>query len=165
MLQNSVNLRYYQDDAVNVFTVGGCKNGIIVCPTGSGKSIVISEIAKRLNDTNVLVLQPSKEILEQNFTKYSAYSNDASIYSASLNKKELNRVTFATIGSVIKLPNSILREFKVIVVDECHLVGQYGQYAELINIIKPDILIGLTATPYRNNSKFGGIKYNSKFGT
>ena len=159
MLQSSVNLRYYQDDAVNVFTVGGCKNGIIVCPTGAGKSIVISELAKRLNDTNVLVLQPSKEILEQNFTKYSAYSNDASIYSASLNKRELNRVTFATIGSVIKLPNSILREFKVIVVDECHLVGQYGQYAELINIIKPDILIGLTATPYRNNSKFGGIKY------
>lgn len=159
MLQSPVNLRYYQDDAVNVFTVGGCKNGIIVCPTGAGKSIVISELAKRLNDKNVLVLQPSKEILEQNFTKYSAYSNDASIYSASLNKKELNRVTFATIGSVIKLPNSILREFKVIVVDECHLVGQYGQYAELINIIKPDILIGLTATPYRNNSKFGGIKY------
>ena len=65
MLQSQVNLRYYQDDAVNVFTVGGCKNGIIVCPTGAGKSIVISELAKRLNNTNVLVLQPRKEILEQ----------------------------------------------------------------------------------------------------
>lgn len=159
MLQSSVSLRYYQDDAVNVFTVGGCKNGIIVCPTGAGKSIIISELAKRLNDKNVLVLQPSKEILEQNFTKYSTYSSDSSIYSASLNKRDLNRVTFATIGSVIKLPNSILMEFKVIVVDECHLVGQYGQYAELISLIEPDILIGLTATPYRNNSKFGGIKY------
>ena len=40
----------------------------MVLPTGSGKSLVIAEIANRLND-HVLIFQPSKEILEQNFFK------------------------------------------------------------------------------------------------
>ena len=62
-------LRDYQrqavDVAVNFFQTGNKKNGIIVLPTGAGKSLVIANIAYRL-DAPVLIFQPSKEILEQN---------------------------------------------------------------------------------------------------
>ena len=42
---------------------------IIVAPTAFGKSIVIAHIAKGVGE-KVLVIQPSKELLEQNYEKF-----------------------------------------------------------------------------------------------
>ena len=62
-------LRDYQqkasDAAVSFFNNRAKKtNVIMVLPTGSGKSLIIADIAARL-DGHTLVFQPSKEILEQ----------------------------------------------------------------------------------------------------
>lgn len=70
-------LRDYQqkasDAAVSFFNNRAKKtNAIMVLPTGSGKSLIIADIAARL-DGHTLVFQPSKEILEQNF-KNSAHT-------------------------------------------------------------------------------------------
>ena len=65
-------LRSYQkaasDSVVNAFTCGQGENGIVILPTGAGKSLVIADIASKI-DAPLLVFQPSKEILEQNFAK------------------------------------------------------------------------------------------------
>ena len=97
-------LRDYQKESVNAavrfFENGYRRNGIIVLPTGAGKSLVIANIAYRL-DAPVLVFQPSKEILEQNYAKLCAYGEmNAGIFSASFNRREVRKITFATIGSV-----------------------------------------------------------------
>jgi len=60
---------------------------IIVAPTAFGKSIVIAEIAHRLGE-KILVIQPSKELLEQNYNKFINLGGKASIYSASMNEKD-----------------------------------------------------------------------------
>ena len=70
-------LRDYQqqasDKAVEFFNDNKKKhNAIMVLPTGSGKSLIIADIASRL-DGHTLVFQPSKEILEQNFKKLCSY--------------------------------------------------------------------------------------------
>lgn len=61
-------LRDYQksasDAAVSVFKSKEKKNYVIVLPTGAGKSLVIANIAARI-DGPLIVFQPSKEILEQ----------------------------------------------------------------------------------------------------
>ena len=59
-------LRDYQqqasDSAVTFFNNKTKKtNAIMVLPTGSGKSLIIADIASRL-DRHTLVFQPSKEI-------------------------------------------------------------------------------------------------------
>lgn len=145
-------LRDYQkqasDAAVRALIRQKDKNGIIVLPTGAGKSLVIADIAARL-DSPLLVFQPSKEILEQNYTKLCSYGIiDCGIYSASVGCKDINRITFATIGSVMNHLEDF-DCFKNIVVDECHFVnskaGQYKQFIEAKN----RRVIGLTATPYR----------------
>lgn len=98
-------LRDYQREAVDAaarfFSSGSKKNGLIVLPTGSGKSLVIANIALRLN-APVLIFQPSKEILEQNYEKLCSYGvlTDVGIFSASFNRKQVSTITFATIGSV-----------------------------------------------------------------
>ena len=119
-------LRDYQqecsDRAVNFFRSKIKSNGLLVVPTGAGKSLIIAEIASRLND-NVLVFQPSKEILDQNFNKLRSYGvEDCSIYSASFRSKKISRITFATIGSV-KSHMEDFNHFRYIIVDECHLVN------------------------------------------
>lgn len=152
-------LREYQDKAVNIsvsnFTNYKCPF-IVVAPTGSGKSLIIANIAKQLE--NVLILQPSKEILESNYAKMVAYhcSDDVKIYSASMKSKEIGRFTYATIGSIYRKPE-LFKHFKYVIVDECHLVnpkGLKGMYNTFFNAIGNPKIMGLTATPYRLVQRF-----------
>ena len=153
-------LRDYQkeasDRAIEFFNSDRKSNAIMVLPTGSGKSLVIADIAHRLNEP-VLIFQPSKEILEQNYDKLKNYGIlDCSIYSASFNSKNISRITFAMIGSVIN-HSEFFGHFKYIIIDECHLVNSKGgMYNKFINSSEYRVL-GLTATPYRlSTDGFGG---------
>lgn len=148
-------LRFYQqqasDAAVNFFLSPTNANAIVVLPTGSGKSLVIADIANRLPG-HTLVFQPSKEILEQNYQKLCSYGVlDCSVYSASFNSKQISRITFATIGSVKNHPD-LFSHFKNVIVDECHLINpKQGMYKDFLETLKCKVL-GLTATPYRLHS-------------
>ena len=97
-------LRKYQEESINhsvdfLKSESQKNSGLVILPTGSGKSVVIAKILEPLEGKTV-VLQPSKEILEQNYDKFSNYGK-ASIYSASAGEKRIDKVTFCTIGSVI----------------------------------------------------------------
>jgi len=143
--------RYYQSDSINVginfLQEKTDENGILILPTGSGKSIVIAGIIAPL-EGKTIVLQPSKEILEQNYEKYSKYGK-ASIYSASAGEKRIDKVTFCTIGSIINKKH-LFTGTKNILIDECHLVNsESGMYQEFIKYFPDANVLGLTATPYR----------------
>ena len=145
-------LRTYQklasDAAVTAFNGKKDENGLLILPTGAGKSLVIADIASRL-DGPLLVFQPSKEILEQNFAKLQSYGSwDCGVYSASVGRKDINRITFATIGSVMNHMEDFAH-FRNILVDECHYVNsKEGQYKQFFDAESRRV-IGLTATPYR----------------
>ena len=129
----------------------------MVLPTGAGKSLVIADIASRI-EGHTLVFQPSKEILEQNYKKLCSYGIlECSVYSASFNSKSITRITFATIGSVIN-HQELFRHFRNVIIDECHLVNpKEGMYSTFLSKLKCKV-IGLTATPYRlSSSSFGSM--------
>lgn len=153
------NLRYYQkeasDAAVKLFNGKTDKNGLIIIPTGGGKSLILADIASRLEGP-LLVFQPSKEILQQNFAKLQSYGIiDCGCYSASVGRKDINRITFATIGSVMNNMR-YFDCFKNIIVDEAHYVNsKAGQYKKFIEA-KNRQVVGLTATPYRLDKCAGG---------
>jgi DNA repair protein RadD len=127
---------------------------IIVAPTAFGKSIVIASIATQVND-NLLILQPSKELLEQNYNKFSLLGGSAEIYSASFNRKNIGSVTYATIGS-IKSIGAKFKElgFTKMIIDEAHLyprnsdsmLGKFLKESEITHVL------GLTATPLKLQS-------------
>ena len=144
-------VRYLENKAV---TKGA---GLIVLPTGSGKSLVIADIVNRLDD-HVLILQPSKEILEQNFQKLVSYGHIfCSIYSASCGQKRISKATFATIGSVYKKPEAF-KHFQYVIVDEAHLVNESpdSMYMQFFKALGGVRCVGLTATPYRLYSTSDG---------
>lgn len=147
-------LRPYQQEAVDrgvgYLTQPDFKgrNGLIVIPTGAGKSLVIAGMATKLNEP-VLVFQPSKEILEQNAEKLRGYGYYPGIWSASLGQKRLGLITLATIGSVIRDAEAF-RQFRYVLIDECHLVNaKGGMYKQFLDVLAHARVIGLTATPYR----------------
>lgn len=145
------------DAAVTFFKSKEKYNALEILPTGSGKSVVIANIAKQL-EGKTIVFQPSKEILEQNFMKFISYGFRAGIYSASAGHKHIDHITFATIGSVIKKVH-LFRDVKHIIIDECHLVNaKDGMYRDFIKALPDAKVLGLTATPYRLSTDFEGAQ-------
>ena len=169
-------LRDYQQEAVSATIKHFRKSNesaVIVLPTGSGKSLVIAELA-RLAKRKILVLTHVKELVEQNHQKFESYGLTAGIYSAGLNKKEnQHQVTFASIQSAARNLADFEHEYSLIIIDECHRVNidmaeraavlddtkvdetssaqnQYQIIIQQLTQTNPELkLLGLTATPYR----------------
>ncbi len=151
-------LRPYQQEAVDATIRHFQKQrdaGLIVLPTGAGKSLVIAELA-RIAKGRVLVLAHVKELVEQNHAKYRSYDLEAGIYSAGLARKDKSeKVIFGSIQSVARADADFFRSFSLLVIDECHrvCVDANTQYAQVITKLKsanPALcILGLTATPYR----------------
>lgn len=122
--------------------------GIVVQGTGFGKSLIISELAHRLKQP-LVQLCPSKELLAQNYAKYVSYGEEAAIYSASLGRREVGPVTFATIGSIINDTEPFKEAgVKLLIVDECHIASsKSNQTYDFCRKVGITHVIGLTATP------------------
>jgi DNA repair protein RadD len=163
-----VKLRANQIEPVTVgvefFKLPKMAPSIIVAPTAFGKSIVIAHIAKGIGE-KVLVLQPSKELLEQNYNKFIFFGGSASIYSASMGQKELGDITYATIGSIINIAHKF-REMGVskIIIDECDRYPREksGQLRRFVDGMKATHILGLTATPLKLQSNMGDTGPYSK---
>ncbi len=149
---------------VEFFKLPKMAPSIIVAPTAFGKSIVIAHIAKGIGE-KVLVLQPSKELLEQNYNKFIFFGGSASIYSASMGQKELGDITYATIGSIINIAHKF-REMGVskIIIDECDRYPREksGQLRRFVDGMKATHILGLTATPLKLQSNMGDTGPYSK---
>lgn len=147
-------LRPYQSQAISKLLWSQKLEGADLCilPTGAGKSIVIAELAHKLSEP-ILILQPTKEILEQNLSKMETYVDKEKIgvYSASMNRKDFGFITFATIQSIYKKPK-LFAHFKIVIIDECHLVNPKnldGMYTRFFREIGEPKIYGMSATPYR----------------
>lgn len=142
-----------------------CKE-LVISPTAGGKSIYVAETVKRV-DAPIVVLQPSKELLLQNYQKFVKVGGTASICCASLKVKtikgveytrlengdlvgcrEISKVTYATVGTVKKYAKE-LKKLGVTkaIIDEAHLSTKAGsQVRKLFKEIGITHVVGLTAT-------------------
>ena len=142
------------DKAISFFKERKPKPSLIVLPTAWGKSILTAFVAKHTND-RLIVLQPSKELLEQNYKKYMHLCNgfaNVGIYSASFGRKDIAQVTYATIGS-IKAIGAKFKElgFTKILIDEAHLYPREAD-SMLGTFLKDSGIthvLGITATPVK----------------
>lgn len=158
-----MQLRPYQQaavDAVYEHLRSKETNPCVVLPTGTGKSLVLAQIAKDAVEKwngRVLILAHVKELLEQNADKIRKLCPELKIgiYSAGLRSRDTTeQVIVAGIQSVYNKACE-LDAFDLVVVDEAHAIssegdGVYRTFLSDMKVINPHVrVIGLTATPFR----------------
>jgi DNA repair protein RadD len=157
-----MELRWYQQEAVEAVYNHLCTqagNPIVCLPTGSGKSLVIAELARRaITDFGgrVLVLQHRKELISQNADKVrKLISIPVGEYSAGLRRYATKEdIVLCGIQSVYNKA-SLFDVRNLILIDEAHLCSpsdesMYQTFLNDMRTINPTIrFVGLTATPYR----------------
>lgn len=127
----------------------GHKGVLIVSPPGSGKSIVIAEIARLAtkNGKQILFTVNRKELVSQiknSFIKQGV---------------NLSNCTIMTVGKVANRLEKIPKP-DLIIIDEAHHT-RAKSYEKIINYFKDVPLLGFTATPWRMNGKGFNDLYSS----
>ena len=134
------------------------KPGLVVIPTGGGKSWCIADLIDKMGSPATLVLQPTRELLKQNYSKFTGpeIGGKASMYSASMNTKEVGNVTYATPMS-LKGKAELFQHVELVIFDEAHLkttprksgkrINRGQVYRFLSKLPKTVKVVGFTATP------------------
>ena len=129
--------------------------GVIVAPSGSGKTIMGLELIARRKQP-ALILAHRKQILDQWIDRIQAFLGIAKTHIGQYSgtKKKIGKQitvgllqSLARKGDISELQNS----FGTIIVDECHHIPA-STFREIISQLNPKYLYGLTATPKRKHN-------------
>ena len=138
---------------------------LMVLPVAWGKSILVAQLAAE-TEGNLICLQPSMELLVQNVSKYEELVGEApAIYSASVKKKEMGRVVYATLGS-IKTMGCLFKDlgYTKMIIDEAdrYSRSESGMLSNFLSSSGINHVLGMTATPFKlNTSSMNMVKYST----
>lgn len=147
-LINQIILMPEQQQAVQ--TILQSDIGVLQAPTGFGKTLVAMNVMVARN-TNTLILVHNKALLkqwQQRLTSYLAPLND--------NQKQrfLANVEIATYQGLVDKTSYTVKplafDYGQVIIDECHHVSA-PNYMQILNEIAPKYVLGLTATPERQD--------------
>ncbi len=161
-LSSDFRLRSYQMEALKAWTKSN-RRGVLVLPTGAGKTIIALKAIQLLN-VQTLVVVPTLDLMEQwRSLLTESFKVEVGIYGGG--DEILKALTVSTYDSAYIRGEQLGNRFKFIVFDEVHHLPapSYSQIAEMY--IAP-YRMGLTATPEREDGRHeelprlvGGIVY------
>lgn len=148
-----MQLREYQKEALD--TILREKRGIIVLPTGAGKTLIgvalLKYLQQQYDEVEYYVLVPTLALVKQWYTvlmknHVSFVLGNVMTYASfiSLSKRTSHILGQRTILSYAKTKAS---HVTVIIVDEAHHAHISAKLWEAISKANPDYLVGFTATP------------------
>lgn len=134
----------------------GERRAVIVSATGTGKTILSALDVRAVDPKRMLFVVHREQILDRAIEEFSrvldAPSDDFGKFVGT--KRELDRkYVFGTIQSLSRaeaLRDIPAQHFDYVLVDEVHRAGA-DSYRRLIEHLKPDFLLGMTATPERTD--------------
>lgn len=163
-------IRPYQETAINrlkeQFNSGLVRKGMIVMATGLGKTRVMCEFIRRVNETGkmkILIIAHANDLvyqLERAFWPFMRASQESVVWNG-MEKQTTDTLAntnfvFACLNTAANYVKSggSLPDFDIIFVDECHHVGDEGMYPSILGDISAGtsagaFLAGVTATPWR----------------
>ncbi|MEM2823521.1 MAG: DEAD/DEAH box helicase family protein [Thermofilaceae archaeon] len=149
-----VELRDYQREALEAWKRE--RRGIIVLPTGAGKTMVaIAAIAELACPT--LIVVPTLELMDQWEANVKRYLNvTPGRYGGG--EKKLECVTISTYDSAYINAEHLGDKFELIVFDEVHHLPSPG-YRQIAELCAAPWRMGLTATPEREDGLHVDLPY------
>lgn len=157
-------LRPYQDDVIAKYetaVVNGIKRIIIVAPTGSGKTIVASELIKRAvaQSKRIVFIAHRDELLTQARDKLKAFDIDGAGIIKSGRDKDARPQSLVQIAGIqtlharaVRAKTMELPPADILIIDEAHHV-RARTYQTIVDAYPNAVVIGLTATPCRGDGR------------
>ena len=136
-------LRWYQRAAVSTWRDSGDR-GVIVLPTGSGKTLVALAAIAELG-VATLVLVPTRVLLDQ-WARALATAWPHPIGRLGDGDHSVAPITVSTYASATTWAPRIGDRFGLVIVDEAHHVGAWCP-SEILEMLIAPARLGLTATP------------------
>lgn len=139
------NIQYYRNTSVN--------KGVVILPTGMGKTILAALDAKRLNSKTLFIVHRN-DILQESYNKFNdVWPEPTKGFFNAEEKDTKSQVIFASKDTLYRDGNIDSFEpdhFDFIIIDEVHH-SSCTTYRKIIEYFEPSYMLGLTATPERQD--------------
>ena len=146
-LTSRINLRGYQEEAIENWMKAD-RRGLIVLPTGSGKTVIALKSIELVNQPTIIVV-PTLELLEQWRQRIrEAFGCDVGIYGGGENS--IKGITVATYDSAYLRFYELGNRFSFIVFDEVHHLAAES-FRLIAETFTASYRLGLTATLERED--------------
>lgn len=112
-------MRPYQVEMVNTLMENG--SGVGICGTGGGKTSCCVALAKRYEesaDFRSVIIVPDRQLTVQTKDNYAYFKIDIGEYSGT--KKDFQHQHVVSTWQALKNNPSMIQDFQVVIVDECH---------------------------------------------
>ena len=130
-------------------------------PTGSGKTVVFSEICRLANDKgrSVLILVHRRELVKQASDKLVNAGVEHGIIAAGF-KPSAHSVQVASVQTLAKRLRTVPAEPDLIIIDEAHHAVA-GSWDKIIGHFSDAKIVGVTATPSRLDGRGLGSHFST----
>lgn len=145
-----LTLRNYQAQALQKIQVH--QRGVILAPTGSGKTVVIMAACSTFRNYRILFLCHTKDLLQQTHDELKIHMPDLRPQIVGGGRSKVldhdADIVLATVQSFVKIdPMEYMDLFAVVLVDEAHHCNSRKcQFAKVVQHSLADVKIGFTAT-------------------
>ncbi|MCP8319193.1 MAG: DEAD/DEAH box helicase family protein [Candidatus Methylarchaceae archaeon HK01B] len=164
-LSCSIHLRGYQEQALKAWNEAG-RRGVMVLPTGSGKTIIALKAIEVVNQPSIVVV-PTLDLVEQWRSRLEKeFEVEVGVYGGGDNI--LKALTVSTYDSAYLKVGEIGNRFSLIIFDEVHHLPAEG-YRQIAEMFTAPYRMGLTATYEREDMLHkelprltGGVVYRLK---
>lgn len=152
------HLNVLQKDALKQLQIThewGQAAGVVIMPTGSGKTRIAAIDSSRVDARRILYVAHTHEILDGAEREFGHVYGADSVHRGwkYTDSTPSPSVHLSTIQSVSRsIGKAAAPQYDYVVVDEFHHAAAKS-YRKLMSQVKPDFLLGLTATPFRGDKQ------------
>jgi superfamily II DNA or RNA helicase len=149
LIEENIELRDYQEEAVRAWLKNG-KRGVVVLPTGSGKTLVALKIISLLKVPTLIVV-PTIDLMNQ-WAEAVRAKLRAEVGMIGGGEDSLKGITVITYDSAYTRAEELGNKFLLLVFDEVHHLPSEG-YSLIAKLFASPYRLGLTATPERDDGR------------
>tara|TARA_B100000900_G_scaffold163336_1_gene138655 strand:+ start:5250 stop:6608 length:1359 start_codon:yes stop_codon:yes gene_type:complete len=158
-----MELRPYQAQAVSGLrdALRTADSALLVMPTGAGKTVVFTEIARLATEKNktVFVLVHRRELINQASDKLTKAGVDHGIIAAGFDRSS-HSVQVCSVQTLVRRLSTVTTAPDLVIIDEAHHAVA-GSWEKVIQHFQDARIVGVTATPSRLDGRGLGSHFST----
>jgi superfamily II DNA or RNA helicase len=152
LVKLNLNPRDYQEESV--MSAIRNKSGVIVLPTSAGKTLVIALLVKSIqaqHDCKTLILVPDIQLVAQTYSDFLEYGipeEEITKWTGSIEPDKNAKIVISNAQILLseKQDLSLLKDIKLLVIDEVHKIRYGNKINKVVEQIPALFRYGLTGT-------------------